>query len=271
MGYIEGQTLAIQYRSAQGRFEDLPPLATDLVRRQVELIAAGDIASAVAARAASPSATVIFLVGTDPVKLGLVSSMNYPNGNATGIVWFIAQLEAKRVGLLHDLAPSAKIVAALLNPNFPPFADQVRDIQDATDRLGLKLVVVTANLESELDPAFAAVVQSGAGALLVAASPFFFKNRERIVALAGRCAIPAVYEHRGFTAAGGLFSYGTNLFEMYGLLGTYVGQILKGAKAADMPVMQATKFDLVINLKAARSLGLTIPPTLLAQADEVIE
>jgi putative tryptophan/tyrosine transport system substrate-binding protein len=271
VGYVEGQNVAIQYTSAQGRFDDLRRLATDLVDRKVPLIVAGDIASALAVRAASSDAIIVFLVGADPVKLGLVNSLNRPNGNATGIAWFIAQLEAKRIGLLHELRPDVPTVAALLNPNFPPFRDQLRDIQDAVDRLGVKLLVATVNVESEFDTAFTMLSQSGAKALLVAASPFFYLNSEKIISLASRYAIPAMYEHRDFATAGGLMSYGTNISEMYGLLGIYVGRILKGEKPADLPVAQATKFEFVVNLKTAKALGLEIPPQLLASANEVIE
>jgi putative ABC transport system substrate-binding protein len=271
VGYVEGHNVSIQYTSAQGRFDDLRRLATDLVDRKVPLIVAGDIASALAVRAASSDAIIVFLVGADPVKLGLVNSLNRPNGNATGIAWFIAQLEAKRIGLLHELRPDVPTVAALLNPNFPPFRDQLRDIQDAVDRLGVKLLVATVNVESEFDTAFTMLSQSGAKALLVAASPFFYLNSEKIISLASRYAIPAMYEHRDFATAGGLMSYGTNISEMYGLLGIYVGRILKGEKPADLPVAQATKFEFVVNLKTAKALGLEIPPQLLASANEVIE
>ena len=270
-GYVEGQNVAIQYTSAQGRFDDLPRLATDLVDRKVSLIVAGDIASALAVRAASSNVILIFLVGADPVKLGLVNNLNRPSGNATGIAWFISQLEAKRIGLLHELRPDVTNVAVLLNPNFPPSRDQLRDIQDAMDRLGVRLVLATVNAEAELDTAFTMLGQSGAKALLVAASPFFYLNSEKIISLASRYTIPAMYEHRDFATAGGLMSYGTNVSEMYGLLGIYVGRILKGEKPADLPVAQATKFEFVINLKTAKALGLEIPPRLLAQADEVIE
>jgi putative tryptophan/tyrosine transport system substrate-binding protein len=271
VGYVEGQNVAIQYTSAQGRFDDLPRLATDLVDRKLPLIVAGDIASALAVRAASSDAIIVFLVGADPVKLGLVNSLNRPSGNATGIAWFIAQLEAKRIGLLHELRPNVTTVAALLNPNFPPSRDQLRDIQDAMDHLGVKLLVATVNVESEFDTAFTMLSQSGAKGLLVAASPFFYLNSEKIISLANRYAIPAMYEHRDFATAGGLMSYGTNISEMFGLLGIYVGRILKGEKPADLPVAQATKFEFVINLKTAKALGLEIRPQLLARADEVIE
>jgi putative ABC transport system substrate-binding protein len=249
-----------------------PALAADLARRQVSVIASGGGAPAVfAVKAATTTIPIVFTAGADPVGLGLVASLNRPGANITGVYHFATGLEAKRLGLLHEMVPKATTIAVLVNPNFSDAEDQLRDVQEAAARLSVQLVVVRANAESDFDAAFSTVVQQRSGALLVCASPFFNTRREQLVVLAARHALPTIYEWRDFAAAGGLMSYGTSLADAYRQAGVYAGQILKGAQPADLPIVQSTKFEFVINLNTAKALGLTIPPGLLAIADGVIE
>jgi len=272
MGYFEGQNVAIEYRWAEGQYDRLPALAADLVRRQVAVIAAtGGTISSRAAKAATSTIPIIFGTGEDPVKLGLVATLSRPGGNVTGVHTFIGQMEAKRLGLLHELIPTAALVGVLLNPKSSSFATLSNDIRDAARNLGQEVNVVNASSEGDIRAAFATFARLRAAALLVAADPFFNTQLDQIVALAAQYAIPAIYELREFAVAGGLISYGTSLLEAYRQIGLYTGRILKGDKPIDLPVVQSTKFELVINLKTAKALGLEVPPGLSARADEVIE
>ncbi|MGB3743482.1 MAG: ABC transporter substrate-binding protein [Xanthobacteraceae bacterium] len=271
-GYVEGQNVAVEYRWAEGQYDRLPELAADLVRQQVSVIFVGGGAPAeLAVKAATTTIPIVFSAGGDPVRSGLVASLNQPSGNITGVYHFATGLEAKRLGLLHEMLPKATPIAVLINPNYADAENQLRDVQEAAARLGVQLVVVRANAESDFNAAFSTVVQQRSGALLVCASPFFNNRREQLVVLAARHALPTIYEWRDFAAAGGLMSYGTSLADAYRQVGVYTGLILKGAKPADLPIVQATRFEFVINLSTAKALGIEVPPTLLARADEVIE
>jgi putative tryptophan/tyrosine transport system substrate-binding protein len=271
-GYIEGQNLAIEFRWANGQNNQLPALAADLVRRQVAIIVTGGgEASVLAAKAATTTIPIVFNAGRDPVEIGLVASLGRPGGNITGINILTAELPAKRLGLLHDLIPTASVIAHLVNPNFPATETNAREVEAAARVIGLQLVLVKASSENEIDEAFAAILQKRAGALLVGVDPFFLGQREHIVALSKRYAIPAIYEFRDFADAGGLISYGTSLVEAYRQEGVYAGRILKGEKPSEIPVFQLTKFELVINRKTANALGVKISDNLLSLADEVIE
>jgi putative tryptophan/tyrosine transport system substrate-binding protein len=270
-GYVEGQNVAIEYRFADGQVDRLPALATDLVNRKVDLLVAIANAAALAAKAVTTTIPVVFAIGGDPVKLGLVESLNRPGGNITGVSFFLTQLESKRLGLLHELVPPATEIAVLINPTQPVASDQVNEVKEAARALGLNVHIVHAASESDLEPAFATCAQLRAGGLLVTSDPFFNVANKQIIALAARNAIPAIYEFSEFVAIGGLASYGSSPTEAFHQTGVYAGNILYGAKIADLPAVQTTKFELAINLQTAKKLGLDIPPTLLARADEVIE
>jgi len=270
-GYVEGSSLSIEYRFADGQIDRLPALAADLVNRNVAVLITIANAAALAAKAATTAIPILFIVGGDPVKLGLVESLNRPGGNATGMTLFSSQLEAKRLGLLHELVPRATKLAVMINPDQPNAPDQERKVTDAATRLGVQARIVYASSEPNLDPAFAACVQAHAGGLLVTADPFFHSKQQQIFALAARDALPAIYEFRDYAESGGLASYGTSLAHGLRQVGEYAAKILAGAKVADLPALQSTKFEFVINLKTAKALGLEIPPMLLARADEVIE
>ena len=270
-GYIEDQNVKIEYRWAESRYDRLPGMAADLVRRQVTVIAATSTPAAVAAKAATAVIPIVFETAGDPIKLGLVASLNRPRGNITGVTQLSSELVSKRLGLLHDVIPTATIIGLLVNPTDPRAETQTSDMQEAAHTLGLQIHVLNASTEGEIDTAFASLRQLRAGALLVGTSELFRSKPEQLVALAARERVPAIYQYREYAAAGGLISYGTSLTAAYRLAGIYTGRVLKGEKPADMPVLQPTKFELLINLKTANALGLTIPPGVLAIADEVIE
>lgn len=272
MGYVEGRNLATEYRWAEGHYDRLPALAADLVDRKVDLIAAsgGDLAAR-AAKGATSTIPIVFTSGDDPVVTGLVASLARPGGNLTGVNLLVVELHAKRLDLITELVPQAKVIALLVNPNSPQTERVVQAMQEAARVKGLKLHVLKAANESEIGSAFASLVQLQAGALVQQADPFFLQRRDQLALLAARYAVPAIYEVRQFAEAGGLMSYGTNFAEMYRQIGVYAGRILKGEKPADLPVMQPTKFQLVVNLKAAKAIGLMVPESFLLRADEVIE
>jgi putative ABC transport system substrate-binding protein len=271
-GFIEGKNVAIDFRFAEGHLERLPTLAIGLVRRGVAVIftGGGDV-PAMVAKGATSTIPIVFVTGFDPVKSGLVTSLNRPGGNLTGATVIAGQLVAKRLGLLHELVPSARLVAVLLNPNDPNAEADVADAQVAARALGQQIELLPAGSEQELEVAFTSFSRLKADALLLEPDPLFTDLRNKIVALVERQRIPAVYYAREYTAAGGLLSYGASFSDLYRQGGVYVGRILKGAKAADLPVVQPTKFELVINLKTAKALGIEIPSSVLARADEVIE
>jgi putative ABC transport system substrate-binding protein len=271
-GFVEGQNLAIEFRWAEGRYDRLSALASDLVRLQVvALFAAGGEPSARAAKAATSTIPIVFSAVNDPVRLGLVASLNRPGGNVTGMSMFAADLGAKSVELLKELVPAVTVIAYLVNPLSPSAGVYSNEAVMASSSLGVQVHVLNASTERDLDEAYAALVKLGAGGLVVVGEPFLDSQRDKIVALSARYAIPAIYTFREYVAAGGLMSYGASLTEAYRRAATYLGRILKGEKPADLPVQQATKLELVINLKTAKSLGLTVPPALLSRADEVIE
>ena len=272
-GYVERQNLAIEYRWAEGRHDRLPAMAADLVSRQVAVILTTPTAAALAAKAATATIPVVFLTAGDPVQIGLVASLNRPGGNLTGATFYVAQLVSRQIGVLHELLPRAMTIGVLVNPNAPANVEpQLRDLQTAATALGLRLRVVNATNDRDAEAAFATLVSAGVDALLVTSDGVFSQQlREPLVALAARYRLPALYSHREYVAAGGLISYTSSVFDAGRQAGVYAGHILKGAKPADLPVTQPTKFELVINLKTAKALGLNVPDRLLARADEVIE
>jgi putative ABC transport system substrate-binding protein len=273
LGYVEGQNVTIDYRWAEGRYDRYPELVADLIRRKVSVIATGASGpAAFAAKAATSSIPIVFGVGEDPVRLGLVASLARPGGNVTGVNFFTAEVAAKRLGLLRELAPRTTRVAVLVNPANAASADSTaRDVRAAAPALGLQVQMLNAATVREIDTAYASLVRERADALVVAGDGFFNSRRVQLAMLAVRHAIPATYSVRDYPEAGGLISYGTSFADTFRQIGIYCGRILKGAKPADLPVLQSTKFELVVNMQAARMLGLDVPPMLLARADEVIE
>jgi putative ABC transport system substrate-binding protein len=270
-GYVEGENLVIEYRWAEGHYDRLPALAADLVNRQVAVIVAvGGDPAALAAKAATATIPIVFNSGTDPVALGLVASLNRPAGNVTSVSMLSSMLLAKQLELLREVVPRAVTISFLVNPNNPNTEERTTEMQEAVRAVGQRLHVVTASVEAELEPAFS-TIERRAGALIVPADPFFANQRDHLIALADRYALPASYPFREDAVAGGLMSYGPIRADVFRLVGIYTGRILKGAKPADLPVQQSTKVELVINLKTAKTLGLTFPLPLLGRADEVIE
>jgi putative tryptophan/tyrosine transport system substrate-binding protein len=269
--YVEGQNVAIEYRFAENQYDRLPALAADLVRRQVAVIAANGRA-AQAAKEATATIPIAFVAGFDPVEVGLVASLNRPGGNITGVSILDVELGPKRLELLHELVPAATSIVLLVNPTDPARAETTsRELQAAAQSLGLQLHILHASTDHDFDTVFARLVQLGAGGLVIGGEPFFNSRSQQLGALTMRHAVPTIYQLRAFAAAGGLMSYGASLTDAYRLVGVYTGQILKGVKPADLPIQQATKVELIINLKTAKALGLTVPLPLLGRADEVIE
>ena len=268
--YVEGQNVEIDYRWADGQYDRLPEMAARLVGRQVSLIFAGGPAAHVA-KAATTTIPIVFVSGEDPVQFGLVASLNRPGGNVTGVTTFNAVVGSKRFELLHELVSSSALMALLVNPKYPSAESETTETQAAARALGHNLVILNASTESEIDVAFARLMQQRVGALIVTGDPFFVSRRDKLIALAARHEVPTIYVQREFVTAGGLIGYGTSITDAYRQAGIYAGRILKGAKPDDLPVVRPTKFDLVINLKTAKALGLTVPDKLLAIADEVIE
>jgi putative ABC transport system substrate-binding protein len=270
-GYVEGQNLAIEYRWAEGRYDRLPAFAADLIGHNVDVIVANGTPGIQAAKSATSTVPIVFMGGGDPVASGLVASLARPGGNLTGISIMSTELNPKRLELLSELVPQAKVIALLVNPNSTITESTIRDVEKAAHAKGVQLLVLKASTENEIEAAFATLLQRQARALVVGADPFFGNRRDQLIELASHHAIPAMYEWREFAADGGLSSYGSSLAEVYRQAGVYAGKILKGAKPADLPVEQPTRFKLVINLKTAEALGLTVPPLVLARADEIIE
>jgi len=271
MGYAEGENLRIEYRWAEGHYDRLPTLAADLVQAQVAVIVTGGgPPSALAAKAATATIPIVFNVSTDPVGMGLVASLGRPGGNATGINLFTSELEAKRLGLLHEVA-ARSMITYMVNPDYPPSESNIREVEEAARRLGHEILLLRATTANDIDAAFSTMSQARPAGLLVGADPFFYSRRAQILSLVAHLAIPTIYEQREFALEGGLISYGTDLVDAYRLQGVYAGRILKGEKPADLPIQQPTKFALILNLKTAKTLGITFPPGVLAIADEVIE
>jgi putative ABC transport system substrate-binding protein len=271
-GFVEGQNIAIEFRWAEGHYDRLASLAAELVRRPVTVIAAsGGLPSVSAAKAATATIPIVFTLGSDPVKFGIVASLNRPGGNITGVSLLAYLLDAKRVELLHELVPSAKVFTMLVNPKNTQVEAQLTDFQASTRSLGLAQIILEASTERDIDTAFTTLVQQRGNALVVSADPFFLSKRDQIIALAAHHMVPSIYEWREFANAGGLISYGVSLKDAYRQAGVYAARILKGEKPFDLPVVQPTKFELVINLKTARALGILVPQSLQVAADEVIE
>ncbi|MBV9063048.1 MAG: ABC transporter substrate-binding protein [Alphaproteobacteria bacterium] len=270
-GYVEGQNVTIEYRWAEGHYDRLPVLAAELVHRQVAGIVTGGTPAALAAKGATSTIPIVINVGIDPVQFGLIASLNRPGGNVTGLAILTAELAAKRLELLHEVLPTTTVVALLVNPTTPLTEAEMRGARDAARSLGLQLHVLNASTESEIDTAFGTLVDLSAAALVVSVDTFLNNQRAQIVALAARHAVPAIYGVREFATSGGLMSYGNDLADAYRQSGIYATKILKGAKPADLPVQQVVRVEFVINLKSAKTLGLTFPITLLGRADEVIE
>jgi putative tryptophan/tyrosine transport system substrate-binding protein len=272
IGYVDGRNAAIEFRWAQGQFDRLPALAAELVRRSVTVLAAvGGHQTPRAAQAATNTIPIVFGIGEDPVKEGLVPNLNRPGANVTGATFFTALLGAKRLGLLRDLVPKAEVVGLLVNQNTSQGQGQIRDVQQAARDLGQRLVILNGGSDEDIDAAFAGLARQGVAALMVGADPFFDTRRDRLIALVTRHRVPAIYQFRDYALTGGLMSYGASITDLYRQVGVYVGRILKGEKPADLPVMLPTKFELVINLKTAKALGINISDNLLTLADEVIE
>jgi putative ABC transport system substrate-binding protein len=271
-GYVEGRNLAIEYRWAEGRNDRLPTLAAELVRRQVTVIVSTSTPAVLAARTATTTIPTVFFVAADPVQLGLVTSLSRPGGNLTGVVTLNVEVAAKRLELLHELVPTATVVALLVNPTSAALAETTtRDLEAAASTLGLELHVLHASSEREIDAAFATLVQLRAGALVIGADPLFTSRSEQLATLTIRHRVPAIYQFREFVSTGGLMAYGSTVLDTYRPLGVYTGRILKGEKPAELPVQQATKVELVINMKTAKALGLTVPLPMIGRVDEVIE
>jgi putative tryptophan/tyrosine transport system substrate-binding protein len=271
-GYRDGGNVRIDFRWAEGQFDKLPALAEELVRRSVTVLATvGGYQSAKAARAMTTSIPIVFAIGEDPVKLGLVANVNRPDGNLTGVTFATALLGAKRLGLLREIAPDAEVIGLLVNEKSNQGQEQMRDVQEAAQKLGLRLVILSGSSDRSIEAAFASLAHQHVGVLLVGADPFFDPRRNRLIALVAQHAIPAIYQFRGYALSGGLMSYGASIVDHYRRTGIYVGRILNGDKPADLPILFPAKFELVINLKTAKTLGLTIPAGVLSIADEVFE
>jgi putative ABC transport system substrate-binding protein len=271
-GFADGKNLAVEYRFADGQLARLPELTSDLVRKQVAvLVASGGSPSAIAAKAATSTIPIVFVIGGNPVELGLATSLSHPGGNATGMTIISAELAPKRLGLLRELVPKATVFAAMANPNTPEGRGQLSDIHTAAQEFGIKIRVLEAGDAMGIENALASLAQDKPDALLVCSDPIFDVNRDKIIALVAAAAIPAIYQFRDYTTAGGLMSYDPDILDAYREAGVYTGKVLRGAAPAELPIQQPTKFQLVINLKTAKTLGLEIPANLLARADEVIE
>jgi putative ABC transport system substrate-binding protein len=270
IGYVEGQNVAVEYRWAEGQYDRVPAMAAELLRRQVAVIVA-NTPGVMAVKDATTTIPIVFTAATDPVKIGLVASLSRPGGNITGVTQLNAVVASKRLELAHELVPAATVIAVLVNPTQPTAETELKDLQAAARTLGLQLHVLHASTERDFDTVFATLVQLRGGALVIGNDTFFFSRSEQLAALALRHAVPAIFPDHVFAAAGGLMSYGGSTLNIYRIAGTYTGRILKGERPSDLPVQQATKIELVINLKTAKTLGLTIPETLLATANEVIQ
>jgi putative ABC transport system substrate-binding protein len=271
-GYVDGHNVAIEYRWAEGRNDRLPAMVADLVHRQVAVIAATSTSAALAAKAANTTIPIVFEMGDDPVRLGLVASLNQPGGNVTGVTQTNVEVAPKRLQLLHEVLPTARVMVLLVNPADPALAEMTtKEVQAAARTLGLELHVLNASTERDFDAVFAKLIQLRAGGLVIGGGPFLISRSEQLAALAARHAVPTIFQYREFAVAGGLLSYGSDITDSYRLAGVYTGRILKGDKPADLPVQQATKVEMIINLKTAKALGINVPNTLIGRADEVIE